>query len=274
VYRSGRPPTSLRVATATHQGLKRRFNLDAYFVTDFQQCLARDPFEGVGPVWGPNGVGLAVVSGHLLDWSRGPQIAERSVAQGFKNAWVAVDVLLRGLTAEPLPVEEGAVRNKLSAVLNAASASVQAAAMDRRFSDTAVSVTLAVVQPGRIDVVQAGDTRAFVVRGPIIAELSRGDSLVAPAGMPGSGAPAPVTTLPLGVPQPQPPFFTSTDLAPGDGIILASRGVVAVLPPDRLLRMLYDAGDPGVACKAIVDTAVRARGEHNVTCMIATPAWT
>jgi serine/threonine protein phosphatase PrpC len=274
VYRTGRQPTALTVASATHQGLKRRFNLDAYFVTDFEQCLARDPFQGVGPVWGAQGVGLAVISGHLLDWSRTPQVAERSVQAGFKNAWVAADALLRGLTSERLPVEEDATRNKLSAVLQSTAMAVQAAAMDRRFSDTAVSVTFASVQPGRLDLMQAGDTRAFLVRGPVIAELSRGDTLLAPAGMPGSGSAMPIQTMPLGVPQPQPPYFVTTDFAPGDGLILASRGVTAVLPPPRLLRMLYDAGDPGVACKAIVDTAVQARGEHNVTCIIATPAWT
>lgn len=275
VYRTdSATPTTLTVATATHQGLKRKYNLDAYFVTDFQQCLARDPLEGVGPVWGAQGIGLALLSGHLLDWSRGPMVAERAAAAGFKNAWVALDGLLRGLTAEPLPRGDSALKNKLNVVLQATAAAVHAAARDHRFADTAVSVTLAVLRDGQLDLVQSGDTRAFLVRGPIIAELSRGDTLLAPVGMPGSAAPMPVMTMPLGAPQPTLPFFTTTELRPGDGLILTSRGVPTVLPPPRLLQMLYDAGDPGVACKAIVETAVRARGEHNVTCMIATPAWT
>ncbi len=222
-------------------------------------------------MWGAQGVGLAVLSGHLLDWSRGPQVAQQAVAAGFRNAGVAAEALLRGLTADRLPVEEGALRNKLVAVFHAAAAAVQGAAMDRRFADTAVSVTLAAITPGRLDLAQAGDTRAFVVRGPVIAELSRGDTLVAPAGLPGS---APVTTAPLGLPQPTPPYFVTHDFAPGDGLLLASRGVTSVLPPPALMRMLYDARDPGIACKSIVDEAVRARGEHNVTCLIATPAWT
>jgi serine/threonine protein phosphatase PrpC len=274
VYRSGRPPTHLTVASSTHQGHKRKFNLDSYFVTDFEQCLARDPLEGVGPVWGAQGVGLCLLSGHLLDWSRGMQAAERSVAQGFKNAWVAADSLLRGLTSDRLPVDETALRHKLTAVASATASAVGSAALDQRFSDTAVSITIAVIQNGRLDIVQAGDTRAFVARGPVIAELSRGDTLVAPAGLPGSAAPMPVNTVPLGVPNPMPPFYMTTDFAPGDGLILASRGVTAVIPPPQLLRMLYDARDPGIACKMIVDEAVRARGEHNVTCLIATPAWT
>ncbi|MEZ4311461.1 MAG: PP2C family serine/threonine-protein phosphatase [Polyangiaceae bacterium] len=274
MFRTGRTPTHLTVATATHQGLKRKFNLDAYFVTDFEKCLARDPFQGVGPVWGTQGVGLTLISGHLLDWSRGPAAAERSVAQGFKNAWIAAESLLRGLTSEPLPVEETALRNKLIAVMSATASSVGSAALDQRFSDTAASATIAVIQNGRLDIAQAGDTRAFVVRGPVIAELSRGDTLVAPAGLPGSAAPMPVTTVPLGVPHPMPPFCMSTDFAQGDGLILASRGVTTVLPPPQLLKMLYDARDPGLACKNIVDTAIKSRGEHNVTCIIATPAWT
>jgi len=273
VYRTGRAPTHLTVATSTHQGLKRKFNLDSYFVTDFERILARDPLEGVGPVWGQQGIGIALLSGHLLDWSRGPQVAEKSVGAGFKNAWVAAEALLRGLTTGPLPTADNELRNKLNAVLQATAASVQAAAMDRRFSDTAVSVSLVAVQNGQLCLAQSGDTRAFIVRGPIIAELSRGDTLIAPVGMPGSASPTPVTTLPLGAPQPMPPFFSSVELAPGDGLILASRGVVTALDPGRLLRMLHDAGDPGVACKAIVDTSVRARGEHNITCVIATPVW-
>lgn len=274
MYRSGRPPTHLTVASSTHQGLKRKFNLDAYFVTDFEQCLARDPFEGVGPVWGAQGVGLCLLSGHLLDWSRGLQAAERSVGQGFKNAWIAAESLLRGLTADRLPVDEAALRNKLTAVASAAASAVGSAALDQRFSDTAVSITIAVVQNGRLDIVQAGDTRAFIVRGPVIADLSRGDTLVAPAGLPGSAAPMPVQSMPLGVPSPSPPFYMSMDFAPGDGLILASRGVTQVIPPPQLLRMLYEARDPGIACKMIVDSAVKARGEHNITCLIATPAWT
>lgn len=274
MYRSGRPPTHVVVASATNQGLKRKFNLDAYVVTDFEQCLVRDPFAGVGPVWGAQGVGLALLSGHLLDWARGPQVAEQAVRSGFRNVNVAADSLLRGLTADRLPVDEGALRNKLVAVFNATAASVQSAAMDRRFADTAVSVTLVAITPGRLDLAQAGDTRAFVVRGPVIAELSRGDTLIAPAGLPGSGAPAPITTVPLGIPQPTPPYFVSTDFAPGDGLLLVSRGVTSILPPPALLKMLHDARDPGIACKSIVDEAVRARGEHNVTCLIATPAWT
>jgi hypothetical protein len=274
VYRTGTAPTTLTVATSTHQGLKRKYNLDAYFVTDFQQCLARDPLEGVGPVWGPQGIGLALLSGHLLDWSRGPAVAERAVAAGFKNAWVAAESMLRGFTSEPLPRGDGALKNKLNAVLQATAAAVHATAADHRFADTAVSVTFVVVQNGQLDLVQCGDTRVFLVRGPIIAELSRGDTLAAPVGMPGSSAAMPVTTLPLGAPQASPPFFVTSEFRPGDGLILTSRGVPSVLAPPQLLRMLYDAGDPGVACKAIVETAVRARGEHNVTCMIATPAWT
>ncbi|MBK8255528.1 MAG: hypothetical protein IPK82_23055 [Polyangiaceae bacterium] len=274
MYREGRTPTHLTVASATHQGLKRKFNLDAYFITDFQQCLARDPFQGVGPVWGQQGVGLVLLSGHLLDWSRGPAAAERSVAQGFKNAWVAAESLLRGLTSESLPTEENALRNKLTAVTSATASAVGSCALDQRFSDTAVSVTIAVIQNGRLDIVQAGDTRAYVVRGPVIAELSRGDTLVAPAGLPGSASAMPVTTVPLGVPHPMPPFYMTTDFAPGDGLILASRGVSSVVLPPQLLQMLYDARDPGVACKMIVDKAVQARGEHNVTCIIATPTWT
>jgi serine/threonine protein phosphatase PrpC len=273
VYRSGRPPTHLTVASSTHQGLKRKFNLDSFFITDFEQCLARDPLEGVGPVWGAQGVGLCLLSGHLLDWSRGMSAAERSVAQGFKNAWVAADALLRGLTADRLPIDEAALRNKLTSVMSAAASSVGAAALDQRFSDTAVSVTIAVIQNGRLDIAQAGDTRAFVVRGPVIAELSRGDTLIAPAGLPGSAAPMPVQTLPLGVPGPTPPFYMSTEFAPGDGLILASRGVTQVLPPPQLLHLLYDARDPGIACKMIVNQGVQARGEHSVTCLVATPVW-
>lgn len=274
MYRSGRPPTQLTVATATQTGLKRKFNLDAYFVTDFEQCLARDPFEGVGPVWGAQGVGLCLLSGHLLDWSRGPMAAQRSVDQGFKNAWVAADSLLRGLTSERLPIDETALRNKVTAVMSATASAVGSAALDQRFSDTAVSATIAIIQNGRLDIVQAGDTRAFVVRGPVIADLSRGDTLVAPAGLPGSAAPMPVQAVPLGVPHPMPPFHMTTDFAPGDGLLLVSRGVTQVLPPPQLLRMLYDARDPGIACKMIVEHGVQARGEHNVSCIIATPAWT
>jgi hypothetical protein len=56
-------------------------------------------------------------------------------------------------------------------------------------------------------------------------------------------------------------------------VSLASRGVTAVCR----LRGSSDAlgrGDPGIACKAIVDTAVQPRGRSNVMCDYRMPAWT
>ena len=264
-YRSGPPPTRVAVAARTHAGARRRSNLDAYFVSDFEGYLARDFASLCEPVTGRAAVAAAVFSGHFLDWSRSPAEADRAAELGFKITRAAVDLLASAFTAGAPPITDVELRERLGQSLLSAGYGVYQAAQDPRFIDTAASCTLAVLQRDRLEIVQAGDTRGYLLRDRRLSLVSQGAS---PDGFrPPSAARAP----PLGVPTTALPPLYTWDLRPGDMVMLCSRGVSGTLDEATLLHLLMGAPSLDDAAKAILDEAMRRRSEHNLTVVLAAP---
>jgi len=264
-YRSGPPPTRVALAARTHAGAKHRSNLDAYLVSDFEGYVARDYASVAEPVTARAAVALAVFSGHFLDWSRSPAEADRAAEKGFKITRAAADALAGALAAGPPPVQDAELRERLGQAMSAASWGVAQAARDRRFIDTAASCTLAVLQRDRIDVIQAGDTRGYLLRHRRLALISQGAS---PEGW---GGPNGIRPPPLGVPAPSLPPLYSFDLRPGDVLMLCSRGVAATLNEARLTAALLRSASLEAAAKAILDDALAPKPEHNLTVVLAAP---
>jgi protein phosphatase len=274
MYRSAPSPTRLHIAARTAAGRKLKGNLDAYVVTDFDRCVARDPIAAAESVSGLAGVGLAVFSGHFLDWSRNPGESERAASQGFRIANVASGTVFDGLTQQGAPRGDGEMRRRLGEILWAAHNTIQVAARDRRFVDTAASATVVVVQRERVEIAQAGETHAYLRRGNRLVQVSRGDRIedtsrysvnVPPVG------PANTMVRALGVPVPIEPSYYTIDMQPGDTLLLCTRGLTTVLGDIDILDVLNRNPDPSSACAALVKAAVDKRCEHNVTVVAATP---
>ena len=274
MYRSAPSPTRLHIAARTAAGRKLKGNLDAYVVTDFDRCVARDPIAAAESVSGLAGVGLAIFSGHFLDWSRNPAESERAASQGFRIANVASGTVFDGLTQQGAPRGDGEMRRRLGEILWAAHNTVQAAARDRRFVDTAASATVVVVQRERVEIAQAGETHAYLRRGNRLVQVSRGDRIEDNSRYSvNSPVAGPVNTMvrALGVPVPIEPSYYTVDLQPGDTLLLCTRGLTAVLGDSDILDVLRRNDDPATACAALVKAAVDKRCEHNVTVVAATP---
>ena len=274
MYRSAPSPTRLHIAARTAAGRKLKGNLDAYVVTDFDRCVARDPIAVAESVSGLAGVGLAIFSGHFLDWSRNPGESERAASQGFRIANVASGTVFDGLTQQGAPRGDGEMRRRLGEILWAAHNAIQAAARDRRFVDTAASATVVVVQRERVEIAQAGETHAYLRRGNRLVQVSRGDRLEESSrysvNAPVLG-PANTMVRALGVPVPIEPSYYTVDIQPGDTLLLCTRGLTTVLGDHDILDVLNRNPDPSSACAALVRAAVDKRCEHNVTVVAATP---
>ncbi len=274
MYRSAPSPTRLHIAARTAAGRKLKGNLDAYVVTDFDRCVARDPLAAGEAISGLAGVGLAIFSGHFLDWSRNPSESERAAAQGFRIANVASGAVFDGLTQQGAPRGDGEMRRRLGEILWAAHNTIQAAARDRRFVDTAASATVAVIQRERVEIAQAGDTHAYLRRGNRLVQVSRGDRIEDNSRY-SVNAPnvAPVNTVvrALGVPVPIEPSYFTVDMRPGDMLLLCTRGLTEVLGDSDILDLIRRNEDPIAACSALMRAAVDKRGEHNITVVAATP---
>jgi serine/threonine protein phosphatase PrpC len=274
MYRSAPSPTRLHIAARTAAGRKLKGNLDAYVVTDFDRCVARDPLAAGEAISGLAGVGLAIFSGHFLDWSRNPSESERAASQGFRIANVASGAVFDGLTQQGAPRGDGEMRRRLGEILWAAHNTIQAAARDRRFVDTAASATVAVIQRERVEIAQAGDTHAYLRRGNRLVQVSRGDRIEDNSRY-SVNAPylGPVNTMvrALGVPVPIEPSYFTVDMRPGDMLLLCTRGLTEVLGDSDILDLIRRNEDPIAACSALMKAAVDKRGEHNITVVAATP---
>jgi PPM family protein phosphatase len=274
MYRSAPSPTRLRIAARTAAGRKLKGNLDAYVVTDFDRCVARDPLAAAESVAGLAGVALAIFSGHFLDWSRNPAEAVKAASSGFRIANVASGAVFDGLTQQGAPRGDGEMRRRLGEILWAAHNTIQVAARDRRFVDTAASATVAVVQRERVEIAQAGETRVYHRRGNRLVQVSQGDrvendsrhsvnsSVVGPVNL---------VVRALGVPVPIEPSYFTIDLRPGDTLLLCTRGLTAVLGDSDILDIIRRHEEPSAVCTALIKAAVDGRGEHNVTVVAATP---
>lgn len=274
MYRSAPSPTRLRIAARTAAGRKLKGNLDAYVVTDFDRCVARDPLDAAESVSGLAGVGLAIFSGHFLDWSRNPAEAGKAASSGFRIANVASGAVFDGLTQQGAPRGDGEMRRRLGEILWAAHNTIQVAARDRRFVDTAASATVAVVQRERVEIAQAGETRAYHRRGNRLVQVSNGERIeVDPRFSVNTPALAPVNLIvrSLGVPVPIEPSYFTIDLRPGDTLLFCTRGLTAVLGDSDILDVVRRHEEPSAVCNALVKAAVDGRCEHNVTVVAATP---
>ncbi|MFO0760841.1 MAG: hypothetical protein U0359_30470 [Byssovorax sp.] len=272
MYRSGPQPTRVAVAALSHPGSKRKGNLDGYLATDFERCLARDPYPFFAEIGGLSGVAVALLSGHLLDWSRSLAQVEQAAAAGFTMSRVAGNILLDQLVGQPPARSDAGMRQRLLEVLGVAARGIYGAASDRRFVDTAASASLVVFQPDMLELAQAGDTRVLLFRGNAAARLHLGETFE--GGVPGTGFRAGLTASPvarcLGAPMPIEPGVVSSSFRVGDTLLLASRGLGA-LDDRALFNLLAKSPHPGDACKALIQAALQTRGEHNLTVMVVKP---
>jgi len=67
--------------------------------------------------------------------------------------------------------------------------------------------------------------------------------------------------------RPEPDVF-ELDLQPGDRLLICSDGLTDMVP-DELIANLLRLQDPDWASGALVDTALKAGGRDNITCVVA-----
>jgi serine/threonine protein phosphatase PrpC len=259
-YRSGPPLTRIAVAARSRAGAKHKSNLDAYLISDFEAYRAGDHASLCEQVTGRAGVALAVLSGHFLDWNRNPSQADRAAAQGFKITRAAGDALAASFASAAPPLTDGELRGRLAHAVTAAGHAVAEAAHDPRFIDTAASCTLAIMARDRLEVIQAGETRAYRMRDRRLEWISVG---VRHGGVDASRPP------PLGVPAPALPPLYSYDLRLGDTVVLCSRGVASTLEERRIEGILLAAASLEGAAQAMVEEAGIQRSEHPLTVVLA-----
>jgi serine/threonine protein phosphatase PrpC len=139
---------------------------------------------------------------------------------------------------------------------------------------TTMTAALVDAAAGAVAIAHVGDSRAYLVRGEELAQLTADHSLVAELVRSGrltqeeaeNHPQRSVITRVLGT-DPEVDVDTLTIAAePGDLFLICSDGLTAMLRDEDILQLVDEAGrDPERVARALVDAANRAGGEDNIT---------
>src|SRR2546423_14835175 len=148
---------------------------------------------------------------------------------------------------------------------------------DSRCSGMGATLTAAAIIHDKLDLVQVGDGRAYVMRGQQIRLATKDQSLVQQLVDVGQTSEAEAEThmfrnvilQALGAQNELTPATARIQLRQGDMVLLCSDGLSGKLRNEDIRQIVADAADLGAACDALVAEANNRGGEDNITVVLA-----
>jgi len=148
---------------------------------------------------------------------------------------------------------------------------------DSRCSGMGATLTGAAVKDDKLDLVQVGDSRAYVMRGHQIRLATKDQSLVQQLVDVGQISEAEAEThmfrnvilQALGAQNELTPATARIQLRKGDLLLLCSDGLSGKLRNEEIREIISAAEDLGAACSALVAEANNRGGEDNITVVLA-----
>jgi len=140
----------------------------------------------------------------------------------------------------------------------------------------ATTLTAVVAHENRFHLVHVGDSRAYLLRGDDLTQLTADHTLVQSLiddGLLSEQGAADfafrsVVLRAISGEAPVEPDVRRLDLSPGDRLLLCSDGLSDLVGDDEI-RDALRTGDQDAATAALVDAALAAGGRDNVTCLVA-----
>jgi protein phosphatase len=238
---------NVEIGFLTHVGLRREHNEDNYYVFDPDgcDCSVRGMLFAVA-----DGMG-----GH---------------AAGETASRIAVETL-RDYYADDF---DGSFRDKLERLIGEANCRIYSQAQTSpTLRGMGTTLTVALLTSTTLNLGQIGDSRAYLVRGKAITQLTDDHSLVAEQIRQGilteeeaANHPARnIITRALGTKEKVEADFTTCALEPDDRILVCSDGLHGVVSNDELLRIVLASPDAPVACERLIARANEGGGPDNIT---------
>src|SRR5438067_6135045 len=148
---------------------------------------------------------------------------------------------------------------------------------DSRCSGMGATLTGAAVKDDKLDLIQVGDSRAYVMRGQQIRLATKDQSLVQQLVDVGQISEAEAEThmfrnvilQALGAQNELTPATARIQLRQGDMLLLCSDGLSGKLRNEDIRQIIADADDVEAACSALVQAANDRGGEDNITVVLA-----
>ena len=147
---------------------------------------------------------------------------------------------------------------------------------DRSVSGMGTTLTAALVDGSRVHLVHVGDSRAYLLRGGELAQLTEDHTLVHRMVMEGEISQEEAETHPhrsiltraLGVDQSVQVDESDVEAAAGDRLLLCTDGLTGMVPEGQIREILLESADPQEAVEKLVKVANRAGGIDNITAVI------
>ena len=148
---------------------------------------------------------------------------------------------------------------------------------DSRCSGMGATLTGAAIKDDKLDLVQVGDSRAYVMRGKQIRLATKDQSLVQQLVDVGQISEEEAEThmfrnvilQALGAQNELTPATARIQIRQGDMLLLCSDGLSGKLRNEEIRQIVSDSKDLGAACQALVDEANNRGGEDNITVVLA-----
>jgi protein phosphatase len=199
-------------------------------------------------------------------------------AAGEIASQLAVDIIFERLIhGEPPVGHDDLARRLVHAVEEAGIRIFNEARADRTRRGMGTTATIASLVDDRLFVAQVGDSRAYILRGNKLVQVSRDQSLVNQLIEAGQLTEEEAETFEhnniilqaLGTAETVQVDLTYVDLKNGDRLLLCSDGLSGMVRADELRDVLVGQKDPLDACKELTDRANRAGGHDNITVIVA-----
>ncbi|MFT3773711.1 MAG: SpoIIE family protein phosphatase [Minicystis sp.] len=268
-----RGPIVVSVAALTNVGMHRSVNEDAFALGEIGGALAHTPSEACPT--GEHTARITLASGLVL----GVYDGMGGGSSGDSASRDAAHVVHTTLAEEPLPRTEDELRDRLSRAVGQANRAVFLAGQnDRRRLGSGTTATIAALVDACAVIAQAGDSRAYLLRGRRLVPVTRDDRLTAELVRQASpdvteeqlaSLPTNVITKALGMREDMDASITRVILRRDDVLLLCSDGLWGLVSDPTIRAVLLRQRSPGAACRVLCEEALRAGGADNVTIIVA-----
>jgi protein phosphatase len=265
-------------AGLTHQGLVRANNEDHFYVVRFGRYLERLftnlPEEEMPRRLEETGYGLVVADG--VGGREAGEVASRLAINSLVNlVLLTPDWILRRDDAtlnEELRRRAAERFAQVNVVLD------EQAQADPTLGRFATTLTVAASLGTHLLVTHLGDSRAYLLRGERLFQLTRDHTLAQDLVDSGRLGRSEIATHPWrhvltralgGGSTADEPDLDEFTLADGDALLLCSDGLTDMVKDDRIAEILRGAPTAELACQALVEAALQAGGKDNVTVVVA-----
>lgn len=199
---------------------------------------------------------------------------------GELAAQIVVEILprqMRKVIGEGMTLKGSNVLQRVSHEVSRLSSRVRAETQgEPGLSGMGATVVLALIRDEQALVVHLGDSRAYLLRGDCLTQLTRDHNLLQLLIDQGKVSPRDAYSHPaasqltryIGMENDVLPDAQIVDLQPADRLLLCTDGLSSALDADTIALVLRQEDDPQRLCQALIDSANAAGGPDNVTALV------